>query len=108
MAIVIRVVPSPTHPVPSPQTPPSTLAQFFEYDWVNSPLARPEILFLRRTGPHASDGVPGLRASEASSKGKSMEEAHLAFPGGRTEEGDEGGLYTGMAPPLIHRFCSFM
>ncbi|KAL4068264.1 hypothetical protein V8B97DRAFT_2008959 [Scleroderma yunnanense] len=97
VAIVIRVVPS-TLPIPN-DAPPPTLSQFFEFDWVNNPLARPEILFLRRTGS-ASDGAPGPtgapKTSEASSKGKNKEEAHLAFPGGRTEEGDEGGLYTAM------------
>lgn len=108
MAIVIRVVPSPTLPIPrDAYTPPSTLGQFFDYDWVNSPLARPEILFLRRTGS-ASDGAPGPtgapKPTETSSKGKSKEEAHLAFPGGRTEEGDEGGLYTGMSPSVSNAF----
>lgn len=98
VAIVIRVVPSPALPIPNgTHTPPSsTLAQFFEYDWVNNPLARPEILFLRRTGSDAPGPTGAPKSSETSSKGKSKEDAHIAFPGGRTEEGDEGGLYTAM------------
>lgn len=30
-----------------------------------------------------------------SGSGPNTREAHVAFPGGKTEEGDEGGLYTG-------------
>lgn len=34
-----------------------------------------------------------------SGSGPRTREAHVAFPGGKTEEGDEGGMYTGS-------FCS--
>ncbi|KAI6153384.1 hypothetical protein BKA82DRAFT_27942 [Pisolithus tinctorius] len=92
VAIVIRVAPSAP---PSPNDAPvPTLSQFFDLEWVNHPSARPEILFVRRTG-FAPDGVPGP-IGDAGPKAKSSEEAHLAFPGGRTEDGDEGGLYTAM------------
>ena len=30
-----------------------------------------------------------------SGSGPRTREAHVAFPGGKTEEGDEGGMYTG-------------
>jgi len=50
---------------------------------VKHPSARPEILFVRRQNPE-STGI-----------NENTRDAHVAFPGGRTEEGDEGGLYTG-------------
>ncbi|KII93710.1 hypothetical protein PLICRDRAFT_35931 [Plicaturopsis crispa FD-325 SS-3] len=91
VALIIRVVPSPTTP-PGPKPPiPPTLAEFFELDWVNDPSARPEILFLRRENQGA-DSDPSL----ANSRLRNTQEAHVAFPGGRMEEGDEGGLYTAM------------
>ncbi|CAE6506348.1 unnamed protein product [Rhizoctonia solani] len=61
-----------------PPTPP-TLNDFFRLDWVNHPDSVPELLYIRREG---RDG-----------KGA---ESHVAFPGGRSEEGDEGALYTAM------------
>ena len=54
------------------------------------PNARPEILFLRRDSPSTESD-----ASLINNKPRNTREAHVAFPGGRTEEGDEGGLYTG-------------
>ncbi|KAH7914486.1 hypothetical protein BJ138DRAFT_385525 [Hygrophoropsis aurantiaca] len=102
VALVIRVVPSPTSgPFPS-DAPIPTLSEFFELDWAKDPTARAEILFLRREGSGSSDGVPGSNvlknpgASDANPKGKGKPEANVAFPGGRMEEGDEGGLYTAM------------
>ena len=94
VALIIRVVPSSSVPVPqSPVTPPS-LTEFFELDWVNDPNARPEILFLRRDNPTPDDGAP-LRNTQ---------EAHVAFPGGRMEPEDEGGLYTGVLHTTICHF----
>lgn len=49
------------------------------------PAARPEILFVRRQKPDSIDVNENTR------------DAHVAFPGGRAEEGDEGSLYTGIA-----------
>ncbi|KAI6045039.1 hypothetical protein EDC04DRAFT_2638138 [Pisolithus marmoratus] len=92
VAIVIRVAPS--APPSANDTPVPTLGQFFDLEWVNNRSARPEILFVRRSG-FAPDGVPGP-TGDSGPKAKSNEEAHLAFPGGRTEDGDEGGLYTAM------------
>lgn len=108
VAIVIRVVPSSTAAsIPNDATIP-TLSQFFELDWVKDPGARAEVLFLRREGASPSDGHPGpasaLRstlAGESSTKGKSKAEAQVAFPGGRMEEGDEGGLYTGTSHCIL-------
>ncbi|KAG5648233.1 hypothetical protein DXG03_006190 [Asterophora parasitica] len=90
VALVIRVVPSPLAPLPpTPPTPP-TLSEFFELDWVNDPNARPEILFLHRK--NASDDEVSL----AQSRLRNTTESHVAFPGGRMEPEDEGGLYTAM------------
>ncbi|KAI0257331.1 hypothetical protein BJV78DRAFT_1161781 [Lactifluus subvellereus] len=84
VALIIRVVPPPNFPLPSnPATPPS-LAQFSDLDWVKHPAARPEILFVRRQKPDSVDVNENTR------------DAHVAFPGGRAEEGDEGSLYTAM------------
>ena len=47
------------------------------------PSARPEILFVCRQKPENTDINENTR------------EAHVAFPGGRSEQGDEGSLYTG-------------
>lgn len=94
VALIVRVSPPPTYLSPSPNSPSPALAcapsltDFFQLDWVNAPGARPEILFLRRDKPDAA--ADGSRVSSPPN------EAHVAFPGGKTEEGDEGGLYTAM------------
>ena len=91
VALIIRIVPSPTSlPLPALSQPAPTLPEFFNLAWVNDPGARPEILFLRRDNPSAESDV-----SLMINKVRNTREAHVAFPGGRTEEGDEGGLYTG-------------
>jgi hypothetical protein len=66
-----------------------TLTEFFAQDWVNDPAAQAEILFIRREHPDANRAV-------AQNSPRNAEDAHVAYPGGRMEEGDEGGLYTGM------------
>lgn len=84
VAIVIRVVPAPSYSASTTSTAPPQLSEFFQLDWVNDPNAQPEILFLRRDHPVNDDGtVP-------------PKEAHVAFPGGRTEPDDEGGAYTAL------------
>lgn len=102
VAIIIRVVPPPnTVPVPV-DTPLPTLNQFFELDWVKDPLACPEFLLLRRDGAGSSDAVPGRASAfqnltgDGTSRSSGKAGSHVAFPGGRSEEGDEGGLYTAM------------
>ncbi|KAI0651488.1 hypothetical protein C8Q79DRAFT_38338 [Trametes meyenii] len=99
VAIIVRVSPPPNFIFPPPQAPeggspanvpPPSLSEFFQLEWVNAPGARPEILFLRRDGPDGNDG------GSMSGSGPNTREAHVAFPGGKTEEGDEGGLYTAM------------
>lgn len=55
----------------------STLASFFDQPWVQR--GTPEILYIKR-------------AARIGDKWS----AHVAFPGGRKEEGDENGLYTAM------------
>ncbi|THV06047.1 hypothetical protein K435DRAFT_826127 [Dendrothele bispora CBS 962.96] len=88
VAILIRVVPSP-YVQPPPVTSPPTLSEFFELDWVKDPNARPEVLFLRRETP--------LPEEKAESQPRTRrDEAHVAFPGGRTEADDEGGMYTAL------------
>ncbi|KAA1468499.1 hypothetical protein DENSPDRAFT_878173 [Dentipellis sp. KUC8613] len=81
VALILRVVPPPNVTLPPSSSPP-TLTEFFELEWVNHPAARPEILFLLRSKSEGDDARTG--------------EAHVAFPGGRMEEGDEGSLYTAM------------
>jgi 8-oxo-dGTP pyrophosphatase MutT (NUDIX family) len=54
------------------------LNDFFRLDWVNHPESVAELLYIRREGR----------------EGKSAD-SHVAFPGGRSEDGDEGALYTG-------------
>jgi 8-oxo-dGTP pyrophosphatase MutT (NUDIX family) len=87
VALIIRVVPGAIAP-PRDAAPP-TLAEFFELEWVKDPGARAELLFLRRARPTGAGGAERGAAERAG-------EAHVAFPGGRTEDGDEGGLYTAM------------
>ncbi|KAH9982698.1 hypothetical protein BGW80DRAFT_1264587 [Lactifluus volemus] len=82
VALIIRFVPPPNFPLPPKSTTPPSLTQFFDLDWVKHPAARPEILFLRRQKPDNADINENTR------------DAHVAFPGGRLEEGDEGSLYT--------------
>jgi hypothetical protein len=92
VALIIRVVPSPsTSPLPQLSQAPPTLPEFFDLDWVKHPDARPEILFLRRDNPSAESDA----SLDVNNRLRNNQEAHVAFPGGRTEEGDEGGLYTG-------------
>jgi len=96
VAIVIRILPSPTTPPLPADAPIPTLGQFFDLDWVRDPAARPEILFLQRDDGSPSDGLKTSMSGEGTTHRSSRDEAHLAFPGGRMEEGDEGGLYTAM------------
>ena len=67
-----------------------TLTQFFESEWVNHPNSRPEILYLHRDNSTLND------VSLWQPKATNTKEAHVAFPGGRMEPDDEGGLYTAM------------
>lgn len=101
VALIIRVVPPPNLPLPTTPPSPPSLTQFFDYDWVKHPSARPEILFVRRQKP------------ESSGINENTRDAHVAFPGGRTEEGDEGGLYTGtqslfLLPPSLLILALFL
>ena len=89
VALVIRVTPPRSFPqIPPYQAQPS-LQEFFKLDWVNAPGAVAEILFLKRENPGEDTTAIANNLVNKSS------EAHVAFPGGRTEEGDEGGCYTG-------------
>lgn len=89
VALVIRVAPPPNYPPILPYQSQPSLTDFFQLDWVNAPGARPEILFLKR------DSQEEDAAAIANNRMNSTSEAHVAFPGGRMEEGDEGGSYTG-------------
>ncbi|KAG6866870.1 hypothetical protein C0991_008806 [Blastosporella zonata] len=91
VALIIRVVPSPSAPAPATPTTPPTLTEFFEQEWVNDPNAKPEILFLHRHNASA-DEISLAQQSRL----RSTQESHVAFPGGRMEPEDEGGLYTAM------------
>ena len=97
VAIIIRVVPSASASIlPSTPDPPS-LAEFFDLPWVNDLDSRPEILFLRRD-QQGTDDVAFPQPKSLNSKNK--HEVHVAFPGGRTEAEDEGGLYTGLSSSI--------
>jgi len=87
VAIILRIVPSPQYAA-RPSTYQPTLTEFFELDWVKSTGSRAEVLFLHREKGESTETL------------RSGKEAHVAFPGGRMEEGDEGGLYT--CEYLIH------
>lgn len=102
VALLIRVVPAPTAKLPDPSSTPPTLTEFFEQDWVKDPKSRPEILFLHRKADSADS------ASLAQGRVRNGREAHAAFPGGRTEADDEGGLYTGMSntAPVLSSFLT--
>ncbi|CAA7258741.1 unnamed protein product [Cyclocybe aegerita] len=91
VALIIRVVPAPNAPVPQIPEKPPTLPEFFDQDWVNHPHARPEILYLHRENHAATDA--SMWQARINHK---QNEAHVAFPGGRQEPDDEGGLYTAM------------
>ncbi|KAH9949429.1 hypothetical protein B0H21DRAFT_786614 [Amylocystis lapponica] len=96
VALIIRVSPPPSYVFPqsdaaSPANASApSLSDFFQLDWVNAPGARPELLFIRRDSPDPND------AGHLSGSGPRTHDPHVAFPGGKTEEGDEGGLYTAM------------
>ncbi|PCH33305.1 hypothetical protein WOLCODRAFT_86687 [Wolfiporia cocos MD-104 SS10] len=94
VALIVRVSPPPSYLSSQPQSTlasATSLSDFFQLDWVNAPGARPEILFLRRDRPDVSGETGRMSGS-----GPRTREAHVAFPGGKMEEGDEGGLYTAM------------
>ncbi|KZT06285.1 uncharacterized protein LAESUDRAFT_700637 [Laetiporus sulphureus 93-53] len=101
VALIIRVSPPPSYTINPQNTgsqpgspalaPASSLTEFFQLDWINALGAQPEILFLRRDRPELS-----ADAGRMSGSGPRTREAHVAFPGGKTEEGDEGGMYTAM------------
>ena len=55
---------------------------------MNDPEARPEILFLQRESHQPEE----IRAFRLENK---YRDVHVAFPGGRADDGDEGGQYTG-------------
>ncbi|KAF8527960.1 hypothetical protein BU17DRAFT_81193 [Hysterangium stoloniferum] len=84
VAIVLRIVP-PSQSSASYSTSESpSLTDFFKLDWVHASGARAEVLFLHREKGQTPD------------TDRLTKEAHVAFPGGRMEEGDENGLYTAM------------
>ncbi|KAF8640648.1 hypothetical protein AX17_000305 [Amanita inopinata Kibby_2008] len=90
VALIIRVAPSSSTPLPPQSTNPDSLNEFLELDWVNDVNARPEILFLHRDNASSDVG------SFSQTKPPDAKEAQVAFPGGRMEPDDEGGLYTAM------------
>lgn len=94
VALVIRVTPPRSFPQILPRQTQPSLQEFFQLDWVNAPGAVAEILFLKRENP--SEDIAAI----ANNRVNKSSEAHVAFPGGRAEEGDEGGCYTGAQ--LLH------
>ena len=90
VALIIRIVPAPNYSLPPTPEKPLTLTQFFELDWVNHPNSRPEILYLHRNNTANDVSLCQPKVNNNTT------EAHVAFPGGRMESDDEGGLYTAM------------
>ncbi|KAF9452573.1 hypothetical protein P691DRAFT_784006 [Macrolepiota fuliginosa MF-IS2] len=90
VALLIRVVPAPTAKLPDPSSAPPSLTEFFEQAWVKDPKSRAEILFLHRQADSTDN------SSQTQTRVREGREAHVAFPGGRTEADDEGGHYTAM------------
>jgi hypothetical protein len=101
VAIILRVVPPVHHHKPSDQRSPPTISEFFDYDWVKAPGARAEILFLERE-------APGVSPVEVENAIRSRQERHVAFPGGKAEDGDEDGKYTGTFQPFRFPCNSFL
>ncbi|KAF8315050.1 hypothetical protein DL93DRAFT_2057670, partial [Clavulina sp. PMI_390] len=93
VSLILRVRPAEGLPLP-PDDEPVPLEHFFSQEWVTHPGSRAELLFIRRDKTQApKDGeVPGAGTGGASGGAP----AHVAFPGGRTEDSDEGALYTAM------------
>ncbi|KAJ3782335.1 hypothetical protein GGU10DRAFT_396905 [Lentinula aff. detonsa] len=89
VAILIRIVPSP-HAQPDTLVAQPTLSEFFQLDWVKDSNARAEILFLKRDTPLPEE------AAHSQPRMHNRNEVHVAFPGGRTEPDDEGGMYTAL------------
>ncbi|KAI3621943.1 nudix family hydrolase [Moniliophthora roreri] len=89
VAILIRIVPGSSCPPPAAQAAQPSLSDFFQQEWVNAPDAQAEILFLKRDAPSPEETV-------ISQPRIGRNEAHVAFPGGRTEPDDEGGMYTAL------------
>ena len=100
VALVIRINPPRNFPQIQPCQAQPSLQEFFQLDWVNAPGAVAEILFLKRENPGEDAAVIADNRVNKSS------EAHVAFPGGRTEEGDEGGCYTGAQPTRSEIFLA--
>lgn len=90
VALIIRITPPPNYPVVPSCTSQPSVSDFFKLDWVNAPGACPEILFLKRQSQEED------AAAMANNRLGNASEAHVAFPGGRMEEGDEGACYTAM------------
>ncbi|KIM26619.1 hypothetical protein M408DRAFT_330554 [Serendipita vermifera MAFF 305830] len=98
VALVLRVVPPPNYFIPEQSSTPAqpvSIQDFFELDWVNAPGARAEILYLRRTKGDTQPLANG-KPNENGKRKRKDAESHVAFPGGRMEDGDEDGLYTAM------------
>ncbi|KAJ3749948.1 hypothetical protein DFH05DRAFT_1465178 [Lentinula detonsa] len=89
VAILIRIVPSP-HAQPDTLVAQPTLSEFFQLEWVKDSNARAEILFLKRDTPLPEE------AAHSQPRMHNRNEVHVAFPGGRTEPDDEGGMYTAL------------
>lgn len=89
MSLVLRIRPPENYPLPPPSSSVVPLENFFEQEWVCHPDSRAELLFIRR-----ENGDKERKESVGGNNGNGPP-AHVAFPGGRTEENDEGALYTG-------------
>jgi len=92
VSLVLRVRPPEGLPLPTEDAA-VPLENFFNQEWVRHPDARAELLFIRREKSLQQQRHEVRGAGTGGASGGAS--AHVAFPGGRTEEGDESALYTG-------------
>ena len=94
VSLIMRIRPPEvyTRPEKSTYEVPS-LEAFFQQDWVRHSEARAEVLFIRRD--KSKQNFKDVRGAAGAGGATGGAPAHVAFPGGRTEENDEGALYTG-------------
>lgn len=91
VSLVLRV--RPPEGFPLPEDLPVPLEHFFKQEWVRHPDARAELLFIRREKSQQQQRHEVRGAGTGGASGGAS--AHVAFPGGRTQESDESALYTG-------------
>ena len=95
VSLIVRIRPPEGHYARSEKSASEvpSLETLFEQDWVRHPEARAELLFIRRD--KSKQNFKDVKGAAGAGGATGGAPAHVAFPGGRTEESDEGALYTG-------------